>query len=95
MSKCTNAGSQVTHTHRSKKEKWEENQPRTYNLVLQHCPPKLETRITSQANWDQVQANHDDVGLLKMIRDIAHNQDESKPGLMAIIECHLELSLGF
>ena len=64
-------------TYRSKKEKWEENRPRTYNLVLQHCPPKLETTITSQVNLDQVQAHRNVVGLLKMIRDIAHNQDES------------------
>ena len=35
-------------THQTKKEKWDENRPRTYNLVLQHCPPKLETRLTSQ-----------------------------------------------
>ena len=30
-----------------------------------------------------------------MIRDIVHNHNESKPGLMAIVECDLELSLGF
>ena len=41
-------------TYRTKREKWEENRPRTYNLVLQHYPPKLETRLTSQANWDLV-----------------------------------------
>ena len=38
---------------------------------------------------------HDVVGLLKMIHDIAHNHDKSKLGLMAIIECDLELALGF
>ena len=81
--------------YRTKKEKWEENRPRIYNLFLQHCPPKLETRLTSQEKWDQVRANRDVVGLLKMIRDITHNHNESKPGLMAIIECDLELSLGF
>ena len=71
------------------------NRPRAYNLVLQHCPPELETRLISQAKWEQVRANRDVVGLLQMIRDIAHNHDENKPGLMAIIECNLELSLGF
>ena len=40
--------------YRTKKERWEENRPRTYNLVLQHCPPELEIRLTSQAKWDQV-----------------------------------------
>ena len=81
--------------YRTRKERWEENRPRTYTLVLQHCPPELEIKLTSQAKWDQVQVNRDVVGLLKMIRDIAHNHDKSKPGLMAIIQCDLELSLGF
>ena len=35
------------------------------------------------------------MGLLKMIRDITYNPDESKLSLMAIIECDLELALGF
>ena len=82
-------------TYQAKEDKWDENQPRAYNLVLQHCPPELETRLTSQAKWEQVRADRDVVSLLKMIRDIAHNHDENKPGLMAIIECDLELSLGF
>ena len=42
-----------------------------------------------------VQANRDVVGLLKMIRDIGRNHNESKPGIMAIIQCDLELSLSF
>ena len=82
-------------TYNSKKDKWEENRPRAYNLVLQHCPPELETRLTSQARWEKVRADGNVVSLLKMIRDIAHNHDENKPGLMAIIECDLELSLRF
>ena len=68
---------------------------RAYNLVLQHFPPELETRLTFQANWDQVWMDRDVVGLLKMVHDIDHNHDESKLGLMAIIECDLELALGF
>ena len=51
-------------TYNSKKEKWEENRPRAYNLVLQHCSPVLETRLISQAKWEQVRANQDVVGLL-------------------------------
>ena len=39
--------------------------------------------------------NRDVVGLLEMIRDIAHNRNKSKLGLMAIIECDMELYLGF
>ena len=31
---------------------WEENQPRMYNLVLQHYPPKLETCLITQQTWE-------------------------------------------
>ena len=41
-------------TYQIKKERWEENRPRTQNLILQHCPPELEARLTSQAKWDLV-----------------------------------------
>ena len=39
--------------------------------------------------------DRDVVGLLGMIRDITHNHDETKLGLMAIIESDMELYLGF
>ena len=35
------------------------------------------------------------VGLLKMIRNITHNQDETKHSAMPVVECDLELMLGF
>ena len=82
-------------TYQAKKDKWGENQPRAYSLVLQHCPPELETRLTSPSNWDQVWVDRDVVGLLKMIRVITHNHGKSKLGLVAIIECDMELYLGF
>ena len=33
---------------RQQRGNWEENQPQTYNLILQHCPPELETRLITQ-----------------------------------------------
>ena len=39
--------------------------------------------------------DRDVVGLLGMIRDITHNHDETKLGLMAIIESDMELYLVF
>ena len=35
------------------------------------------------------------VGLLKLIRNITHNQYETKNVAMMVIECDLELILGF
>ena len=39
--------------------------------------------------------DHDVVGLLRMIRNIFHNHDQTKLGLMAPIESDMELYLGF
>ena len=35
------------------------------------------------------------VGLLKLIRNITHNKDETKHVAMSVVECDLELMLGF
>ena len=75
------------------RERWAENQPRAYNLVLQHCPLKLETRLTTEPTWDMVWMNRDVVSLLEMIHDITHNHDETKLGLMAVIEFDMKLYL--
>ena len=72
-------------TYQAKKDRWDENQPRAHNLILQYCPPELEIRLISQANWDQVRMDRDVLGLLKMIRDITHNHGKSKLDVMAII----------
>ena len=37
----------------------------------------------------------DMVGLLKLIRNITHNQDEKKHADKSVVECDLELKLGF
>ena len=81
--------------YRLQRGRWEENQPRTYKLVLQHCPPELETQLTTHPKWDQVRLDYDVLSLLGMIRNIAHNHDKAKLGLMAIIEYDMELYLGF
>ena len=35
------------------------------------------------------------VGLLKLIKNITHNQDETKHAAMSVVECNLEMMLGF
>ena len=42
-------------TVQAKKDEWDENKPRAYNLVLQHCPPKLETRLTIAWSKSEIQ----------------------------------------
>ena len=41
-----------------------------------------------------VRKYHDVIGLLKLIGNITHNQDETEHAAMSVVECDLELMLG-
>ena len=77
------------------KYNWEENGQRVYSLILHHCHPTLELKISEHTGWILVRDSGDMVGLLKLIRNITHNQDETKHADMSVVECDLELMLGF
>ena len=71
------------------KEKWEENGKRVYSLILQHCHPTLELKIPEQTGWILVCNYRDMVGLLKLIRNITHNQDETNHAAMSVVEFNM------
>ena len=71
---------------------WIDNRARTYNLVLQNCPPDVEAEIKDQSTWNFGKDKQNMVTLLRMIRDITHNMKESKQGVMAIVECVVKMN---
>ena len=77
------------------KENREGNGQRVNSLILQHCQPTLELKISEQTEWILVRDSRDMTSLLKLIRNIIHNQDELKHAVMSVVECDLELMLGF
>ena len=70
---------------------WKTNRSRVYNLVLQHCPPDLEEILKTMKAWSGVSSGYDAIGLLKMLRDVAHDQTESKQTVMGFVEAIAEL----
>ena len=55
-----------------------ENRARTYNLVLQHCPPDIEAELKNQSTWTTGQDEQNVVTLLLTIGNITHHMRESK-----------------
>ena len=61
-------------------------------MVLQHFRPDVKTELKNQLTWTVRQDEQSVVTLLRMIRDITNNMWESKQGVMAIVECAVEMN---
>ena len=82
----------VQKKYENYQDTWIENRSRTYNLILQHCPPDVETELKNQSTWTVEQDTQNVVTLLRMICNITHNMGESKQGVMAIVQCAVEMN---
>ena len=71
---------------------WIKNRARTYNLVLQHFLPDFEADLKNQSAWTVSQYEQNLFNLLHIIREITHNMRESKQGVIAIVECAVEMN---
>ena len=74
---------------------WREAKAASFQLVLQHCDPEVEERITSSDEWSKLDLKQDLVGLLKLVQGICHKHDDAKQGAMAYVEQDLDLRLHF
>ena len=61
-------------------------------MVLQDCLPDVEEELRNQSTWTNGQYNQKVITLLLMIRDITHNMRDRKQGVMAIVECAVEMN---
>ena len=76
----------------SKNIAWVELNAKIYILCLQHRPPDLELSLKENSIWDKIMAYQDGIGLLHVIWDITHKQDENMQSTMAYVEAFLEFS---
>ena len=56
---------------------WEDLNTKIYNLCLQNCPPVLESVLKANIIWENISCKQNGIGLLLVIRDITHKQDEN------------------
>ena len=67
------------HKEAKRKEKtFEENNKKTYILILQHCTPELEGKLNGIDKYDAIETYQDGIELDKLIRTICHLQDDEK-----------------
>ena len=68
--------------YREKKCKLEELKSMTYALVFGQCSPGVMTKLEGQQKYAEIKANHDQVGLLKLIQEIfCFFEVKTKPNL--------------
>ena len=70
---------------------WINNRARLYALIFQHCPPDLEEVLKTMSPWKMVSSEYNAIGLLKMMKDVAHDQTEAKQTVMRFVESTAEL----
>ena len=57
---------------------WETNRAKIFALILEHCLPDLEEVLKTLSSWTKVHEEQDDIELLKMVRNVAIDQTETK-----------------
>ena len=65
---------------------WETCKARVYTLILVHCPPDLEEILKTMSPWPTVRDGRDAMGLLRMVRDVAHGQTKAKHTVIGFME---------
>ena len=51
-----------------------------------HCPPDLREVLKTLSTWNAVRDDQDAIRLLKLIRNVAHDQTEAKQTTMGFVE---------
>ena len=80
-----------TIRHGLEKTSPEKKRSKLYALVLMHCPPDPEEILKKMSAWNVVSKAHNAVGLLKVVRDVAHDQTDMKQTVMGFVESTTKL----
>jgi hypothetical protein len=81
--------------YNKEKDAWEEVKGKAYHLVLSHCHPEVRARLEGLADWPTTSQDKNVIALLRGVRAIAHQNDDTTPGAMQYVEQNLNLELGF
>ena len=76
-------------------EHWKENKSRMFAILIQHCPKDLTQSLKSTGRYEAVNYSKDVNYLIKMIRDVAHQYDDTTQGTMDLVKSNLALYTTF
>ena len=66
-----------------------------FAILLQHFPTDLMQRLKSNGRYEAVNDSKDGIYLIKMIRYVAHQHDDTTQGTMALVTSNLGLYTTF
>ena len=61
-----------------RKEKYEDNMNKAYGLILGQCTQGVKNKLETEKVWDAIHASHDPIELLKLIKQVTLNYQDSK-----------------
>ena len=67
------------------KATWASNNQVIFNLFLSHCSPEMETKLQGMKTWSEINETQDGLKLIKLIRNITHNRDETAQAMLDVV----------
>ena len=66
-----------------------------FTILLQHCPKDLTQRLKSNGRYEAANDSKDAIALITMIRDVAHQNDDTTQRTMDLVTSNLDLYTTF
>ena len=70
---------------------WKANNYRMFAILLQNCPKDLTQQIKLNSRYEAVNDSKDVIALITIIRDVAHQHDDTTQGPMPLVTSCLAL----
>ena len=70
---------------------WKSNNSCMFEILLQHCHKDLTQRLKSNVRYEDLNDSKDIISLITIIRDVAHQRDDTTQGNMALVTSDLAL----
>ena len=65
---------------------------KAFHVILGQCSRNKKSKISEDANWETIDANCDPVGLLTILKGIAHNNETHKDPTVSLIQAEKRLN---
>ena len=72
-------------------KQWATNSAKMYHIVMQHRSSEMKERLQALQDWPRIKADKDVLKLIRSIKSISHQHDETKQGTMALVESDIRM----
>ena len=69
-----------------KEKNWkEQTSPRIFNLVTAHTAEEIHAQLEARPEWQETLADQNGVEILRSLYALHHQQDDTKPSMMEVV----------